>query len=185
MHKSSYEEMSIFAAGLPDTTLKIADVGSYNVNGCYKPLFSNPKWNYIGLDRATGPNVDRVLDDDSIWNNVADKEFDVLVTGQTLEHVKRPWLFMKEAARIIRPGGLICAIAPYQWGYHEHPIDCWRMYPEAMKAIMEDAGLQIMSVHMNAIADTVGVAMKPNTPAFGYPEIMFNERLLHCNMVIK
>jgi hypothetical protein len=33
------------------------DIGSYNVNGCLRPLF---KGAYVGLDMREGPNVDVV-----------------------------------------------------------------------------------------------------------------------------
>jgi len=36
----------------------VLDVGSYDVNGCYKNLFTDVGYNYTGLDMAKGPNVD-------------------------------------------------------------------------------------------------------------------------------
>ena len=66
MHQSSLEKMSLFcdrylSAKIGDS-LQILDLGSQDVNGSYRPLFSEPSWHYVGLDMAAGKNVDVVVD---------------------------------------------------------------------------------------------------------------------------
>ncbi|MBU2063807.1 MAG: hypothetical protein KKF93_05375, partial [Candidatus Omnitrophica bacterium] len=39
--------------------------------------------------------------------------------------------------------GHVITIAPISWTYHEAPVDCWRIYPEGMKALYEEAGLKV------------------------------------------
>lgn len=34
-------------------------------------------------------------------------------------------------------------INPVSWPYHEAPVDCWRVYPEGMRALYEEAGLEV------------------------------------------
>jgi hypothetical protein len=34
-------------------------------------------------------------------------------------------------------------IIPASWPYHEAPVDCWRAYPEGMRALCEDAALTV------------------------------------------
>lgn len=166
MHESSYREMSRFAATLPASRLLIADVGSLDVNGSYRPLFQRREWTYVGLDLAPGPNVDLVLCGENEWVNVPDAEYDVVISGQALEHARYPWLFVKEIARITKPGGSICIIAPYQWEYHPYPVDCWRVFPDGMRAVMEYNGLTVLSTYMTdngsreCKGDTVGIARK-------------------------
>ena len=165
MHESVYREMGKFASSLSDVPLLIADVGSMDVNGSYRPLFSKPKWSYTGFDIAAGKNVDVVLDGHYEWKNV-NTLFDVVISGSTLEHTKYPWLIMDQMSRILRPGGRMCVTAPYCWGYHAHPIDCWRIYPDGMRAIMERSGLTVDQVYMVAddhnkqCGDTIAVARK-------------------------
>lgn len=72
-----------------------------------------------------------------------DETFDVVLSGNVIEHVRRPWIWMRELARVCRPGGVIATITPVSWPYHEAPIDCWRIYPEGMRALCEDAGLTV------------------------------------------
>jgi hypothetical protein len=40
-----------------DQNLTIIDVGSADINGCYKSIVPQ-KWNYIGVDLCKAPNVD-------------------------------------------------------------------------------------------------------------------------------
>ena len=60
MHKSSLARMKWFREEyLSDQRdLKVLDVGSYNVNGCYKEIFTEYGHRYTGLDIENGPNVD-------------------------------------------------------------------------------------------------------------------------------
>jgi len=69
--------------------------------------------------------------------------YDVVLSGQVIEHVAKVWLWIREVARITKPGGLVIIINPISWPYHEAPIDCWRIYPEGMKALCEEANLQV------------------------------------------
>lgn len=167
MHESTYREMERFAKSLPAGPLRIADVGSYDVNGTYKRIFQREGWSYVGLDVSAGPNVDVVLSGEVEWRNVEDESFDVVVSGQVLEHTRFPWLFVRELARIAKHGAPICIIAPYQWEYHPYPIDCWRVFPDGLRAVMEYNGLQVSQTYMTDNGDprykgdTVGVGRKP------------------------
>jgi hypothetical protein len=38
----------------------------------------------------------------------------------------------------------VITINPVSWHYHEAPVDCWRIYPEGMKALADDAGLEVL-----------------------------------------
>jgi len=168
MHESTYREMEKFSDLLPMSPLSIADVGSMDVNGTYKPIFGKPGWTYTGLDISAGKNVDRVLAAPYQWSNVADEEFDVVISGQALEHTEYPWIFAKELARIVKKGGYVCVIAPYQWEFHEYPIDCYRFFPDGMRAILGQAALKVIFCYMAENSpdprykgDTVGIARRP------------------------
>lgn len=170
MHPSSMMEMTAFVNKLPKVPLKVADIGSREAGGNYKPLLTHPEWKYTGVDLQAGPNVDLVLPEPYNWHNIPDNTFDVVLSGQTMEHVERPWPWMKELGRIVRPGGVVCVIAPYRWEYHPSPLDCWRIFPDGMRAVMQDAGLTILKLHMNQQSDTVGVATKGPVSDIWRPE---------------
>lgn len=162
MHESSLDLMRNFVAEHLSgrDTLRVADVGAYNVNGSYKPFFQKPDWDYTGFDLTAGPNVDFVLDcEHDIPADHRDK-FDVVISGQTMEHVRRPWLWMQGLSQLAKPGGLVFVIAPNTFHFHEYPIDCWRVWGDGMRAVMEDAGLNLIKAGHVGI-DTYGLGQKP------------------------
>jgi SAM-dependent methyltransferase len=140
---------------------KIADVGSMNINGCYKPLFEGRE--YVGFDTGKGRNVDVVLNSSEDWRLPDEhrESYDIVISGQVLEHVKRPWLWIHDVVSLCKPGGLIWICAPNTWAFHEYPIDCWRVWPDGMKALFEDAGLEGINCFVNG-KDTVGIGKKTN-----------------------
>src|SRR5665647_234752 len=74
---------------------------------------------------------------------IGDKEYDVVISANVIEHVKSIWKWMPELARIAKIGGQVITVNPVSWGYHEDPVDCWRIYPEGMKALYREAGLKV------------------------------------------
>lgn len=74
---------------------------------------------------------------------IPDNTYDLILSGQVIEHVRKPWVWIKEVARVCKAGGTVITINPVSWPYHEAPIDCWRAFPEGMKALYEDASLEV------------------------------------------
>lgn len=72
-----------------------------------------------------------------------DGSFDVVLSGNVIEHVRMPWRWMRELARVCVSGGRVITVNPVSWPFHEAPIDCWRCYPDGMRALCEDAGLDV------------------------------------------
>lgn len=170
MHVEVYQEVQRWASQLPHTPMRIADIGAYDVNGNLRAIFQRPGWEYVGFDMASGPNVDRVLPHSHVWHDIESVSFDAVVSVSTLEHTLRPHLVVREMARIVKRGGHVCFTAPYAWPKHDHPIDCFRIYPDGMRAMMEDAGLVDIHTHMREVdswrgdirgGDTVGTGRRP------------------------
>jgi ubiquinone/menaquinone biosynthesis C-methylase UbiE len=92
-------------------------------------IIKDDRLNYVGTDPYTFP--------------IPDNSFDVVSSAQVIEHVHKPWVWIKELARVCKPGGRVVTINPVSWPYHEAPVDCWRIYPEGMKTLYEDAGLHV------------------------------------------
>lgn len=138
MHDSSRRIMKDFLTRyLPvDKPLKILDVGSYSVCGSYKDLMS-ASWEYIGLDMTDGPNVDVVPKDVYDWKEIERESFDVVISGQAMEHIKWPWKTFEEIDRVLKVGGLVCIIAPSSGKIHRYPVDCYRYYPDGFAALAE------------------------------------------------
>lgn len=168
MHTSSLAHMrrlvQQYLQGSQD--LKIVDIGSWDVNGSYKPLLSEPGWQYFGVDLAAGPNVDVVMPS-PYRLPMASHSVDVLVSGQAFEHIEFFWLTWLEICRVVKPGGLIFLIAPSRGPEHRYPQDCWRFYPDGFRALAKYGSLELLEVSTDwepypaedstAWGDTVGV----------------------------
>lgn len=148
MHQSSVDKMLVFRdkylSSKTAQKLVIMDLGAQEVheNGSYKPYFVKEKnWTYLGLDMVAGQNVDIVLKDPYCWNEVKSNSADVVISGQAFEHIEFFWLSMLEIARVLKPGGICCIIAPSGGYEHRYPVDCWRFYPDGFAALARYADL--------------------------------------------
>lgn len=150
MHASSYEKMAGFRTRFlkmrEHESLLICDLGSQDVNGSYRPLFACPQWRYLGIDMAEGANVDIVLRTPYDWKEIASGSVDVLVSGQAFEHIEFFWITIFEIERVLKPGGLCCIVAPSSGPEHRYPVDCWRFYPDGMRALSRFACLDPIDV---------------------------------------
>jgi len=142
MHATTYETMDKAVRKYLDRNkpLKVLDVGSFNVNGTYKALFAVPGWEYHGIDIVAGPNVDLVVDSDYRWESLVSGSYDVVISGQTMEHVTEPWSLAAAIGRVCKNGGLGFVIAPHTHQLHRHPLDCWRVFPDGMSHVMKKYG---------------------------------------------
>jgi len=73
-----------------------------------------------------------------------DSVYDIVLSGQVLAHVRRPWLLVPEMARVLKPAGLLLTITPVTWRYGPQPIDGWRILPHGMRELHAAAGLETL-----------------------------------------
>jgi SAM-dependent methyltransferase len=62
---------------------------------------------------------------------------------EVLEHLRRPWRFVEEVARVLRPGGLFFGVAPQYCPTHGFPHDFFRYTRSGLAALAEQAGLEL------------------------------------------
>ena len=136
-----------YLAGKEDEPLLILDLGSMDVNGSYRECFGDSHWSYLGIDLAPGANVDMVIKDPYHWREIKTCSADVVVSGQAFEHIDYFWLSMLEIARVLKPGGICCLIAPSGGPEHRYPVDCWRFYPDGFTALARFASLDVLEVY--------------------------------------
>jgi len=164
MHRSTYDKCGIFVNKYldPNKELNILDVGSLNENGSYDNLFFNQKWLYEGCDIIPGANVNFVmLDKFTIPRK--DESYDVVISGQTMEHVDFFWVWIRELTRVLKKDGLLFLTAPGNGPVHRSPIDCWRFHPDGMIALAEWSDLEVLESYMtteNEWWDCVLIAKK-------------------------
>jgi len=55
-----------------------------------------------------------------VWNQdvqrltFPDTSFDVVISSETMEHVRKPWIGFAEIHRVLKPGGVHCFTIPYR-----------------------------------------------------------------------
>lgn len=182
MHKSSFDKMQKFRDKYLEekvcNNLNILDLGSQDVNGSYKTIFDHENWHYTGADMTYGQNVDTVLTDPYCWREVPSCSIDIVVSGQTFEHIEYIWLTILEIERVLKPGGLCCIIAPSRGDEHRYPVDCWRFYPDGLSALARYARMIPVEVATqwetgeypelgDAWGDSFLVARKPRSTLLG------------------
>ena len=177
MHASSMLRMKYFVDTYltpKGSLIKVLDTGSYDVNGSYKSLFDPSVFEYTGLDMVDGPNVDIVPKNTYQWKEVEDNSYDVVISGQAMEHAEFFWITALEMVRVLRPGGRLCIIVPRGFVRHRYPIDCYRFDTDGMVAIARYCNITPLHASSNLApigapwkwysnydADTMLIAEKP------------------------
>lgn len=195
MHKSSMDKMAWFVdeylADYKGIDTEILDLGSYDVNGSYKTFLDDPAWHYQGVDMEDGKNVDLVLQTPYFWKEIKAKSKNVIISGQAFEHVEFFWILIDEIVRVLKPGGLICIIAPSRGYEHRYPVDCWRFYPDAFRALARYAGLELLHVETqwerkgytvddsDDWGDTIAVMRRPENTAFKFRVLLAIRRFIN------
>lgn len=137
MHDTALENSKYFfdtyTAGR--SGLRIIEIGSQDVSGSVR-VNAPPNCEYIGLDFAAGPGVDRIVDDPYSLP-IEDDFADIVVSSSCFEHSEFFWLLFNEAQRILKPNGLCYINAPSNGAFHRYPVDCWRFYPDSGVALQK------------------------------------------------
>ena len=86
---------------------------------------------------------------------IKNNTYDIVISGNVIEHVKKIWIWINEITRVCKKGGYVITINPISFPYHESPFDCWRIYPEGMKALYKDAGLKVILSKFESLEEKV------------------------------
>lgn len=182
MHTSSFNTMAGLMgaiclgplAGRPRDSIQVLDVGSCVANAqarSYKQIAQKIGVSYTGLDVSAGENVDVVAEEPYNFP-LQSERFDLVISGQAFEHIEFPWLTIQEMSRVLKPGGYAIVIAPSSGPQHRFPQDCWRFYPDGMRALAKWAVLDEVlcttfwgETEIHLWGDTVAVLQKPGPSA--------------------
>lgn len=122
---------------------------------------------YVGLD-LEGSQIYRA-EVDLRWDGrkipLADASVDSAMLTEVLEHCPEPWVVLKEARRVLKPGGLLFFTVPYIWPLHDAPYDFFRYTPFALEKLLAEAGfadvkLQALGGWNASLAQMIGLWLK-------------------------
>lgn len=170
-------------------TARILEVGSYDVNGTLRD-FALGSTDYVGIDMEQGPGVDLVIKAGDRYP-FEDGHFDLVMASSVFEHDPVFWLTFVEMCRVTKPGGYLYINAPSNGLYHRYPLDHWRFYPDAGRALASWATTQQQAVQLiesfvidhdgEIFNDFVGVFLKePSSNKL--PDFLINEKISCSNV---
>lgn len=166
MHASSLENMlrcyERYVAGPFEAArdeIVVLDMGATNINGSYASIFEGPNVRFHTADLSGVEGVDiRMTDPYRI--PVEDATYDLVVSGQMLEHCEFFWLAFQEMLRVLRPDGFLFLVAPSAGPVHRYPVDCYRFHPDAFAGLARYAGCRLVECWVDERGpwhDVVGV----------------------------
>lgn len=103
---------------------------------------------YVGVDHSATRHdpsaIDRLGSAYSL--PAADGEFDCVLCSSVLEHLEEPEAALREALRVLKPGGTAIYTAPQAWHLHEEPRDFFRFTRHGLRHLFEKAGFEIVEI---------------------------------------
>ena len=129
--------------------MKVLEIGPFGNPSAYQKIIndSSIEWQTLNLINSTLEDMGNkdqltVLTNDPYHYPVPGDTYDIVVSGNVMEHVEEIIAWYHELKRITKPGGHVITVMPLSWPFHEAPVDCWRIYPDGFKTILAAAGLK-------------------------------------------
>ncbi|MGF7041543.1 class I SAM-dependent methyltransferase [Mucilaginibacter lappiensis] len=126
----------------PNKNLLLVDFGCGDMP--YREVIEPMVGKYLGVDLEMNPKAEHHIDFDS-KTTLPEGYADIVLSNQVLEHVDTPSGYLKEALRILKPGGSLLISTHGYWFYHPTPNDYWRWTSTGLRKIIETEGFEIQS----------------------------------------
>ncbi len=149
-------QLSLIVASLrdvaPQASGRLLDVGCGNKP--FEAFFTPYVTEYVGIEHeetfnataAGGQGTRPDLTYDGQRLPFPDASFDTVLNVQVLEHTPRPRALVAEMSRVLKPGGLLILLAPFQFRLHEQPHDYFRYSSHGLRHLCEEAGLTVSEI---------------------------------------
>jgi SAM-dependent methyltransferase len=142
MHRNSLLMFERYAKPQFRPRLRVLEIGPDTNRWLYRNLVNDPSINWESVELSKAEGVTYVARSEYEFPMESDT-YDIVLSGQVIEHVRKIWIWIREVARVCKPGGLVITICPVNWPHHAHPYDCWRIFPDGMRSLYEEAGLEM------------------------------------------
>jgi SAM-dependent methyltransferase len=98
----------------------------------------------VNIDIFDFPEVDVIADCTCL--PFAESSVDGVISMAVLEHVPNPEDFLKEASRVLKPGGFIVTGVPFMQGFHASPNDYYRWTGKGLEVVHQRWGFSMVSI---------------------------------------
>ncbi len=98
---------------------------------------------YLAADLPGNPEATVTINGDGTVP-VDAESVDAVLSTQVLEHVADPALYLRECARVLRPGGRLLLSTHGFMVYHPDPVDFWRWTSAGLREEVGRAGLDVV-----------------------------------------
>ena len=145
MHQSSLDNMERVIHHLAPYLDKENDIfdlgGGGKLERSYKSLWKDWTKEYFIGDIVDAPSVTHLLKQPYLIPEVNER-FDIVVSGQTLEHIANPFKIFDELLRVLKPNGIIVIIVPSAGPRHDKK-DYFRFMDDAFEGMVEESKYDI------------------------------------------
>jgi len=174
VHQNSRILFELYGAPLIKPGAKVLEVGPDKIPTTLQDIAHGPgvHWDLLDLYASEHLQVRAISEYEY---PIADGTYDFVVAANVLEHVRKPWVWIRELARITRGDGYVILTNPVSYPYHEQPIDCWRAYPEGMMALFDEAGIEVV---VNRCETHETISSKRDIPGRSRVEFWWKRRLI-------
>jgi SAM-dependent methyltransferase len=128
----------------------------------YRERFKSAE-RYVALDVVAFPGVTNVVADGMALPFGQDV-FDCVLAVEVLEHVSDPPRVVRDAYRVLRPGGVLLLSVPFTYHQHADPFDYWRPTKSALELMLSsfsECSVMAQGNRLHVISDLVTTAFHP------------------------
>ena len=128
----------------PGKDIRFADLGCGELP--YHSIFRPYVKEYYAIDLPGNPKATHEVDVETNRSNLDDESCDVVWSLGVLEHVGDTKKYLREAHRLLKPGGRLMLSTHGIWIYHPDPIDFWRFTSEGLRVTIEREGFRVIEL---------------------------------------
>lgn len=187
MHENSLTLFARYALPYFDPTMRVLEIGPDQLPSTFEKVAAGKFASWDTADLSGGPTGQTATM--SMENEyeipAPDGSFDIVISASVIEHVRRPWRWHPELARVCCAGGLVMTIAPVSWPEHKDatvPFDGWRILSDGMKVLLEDSGLEPLLIRQESLERTASSG-HPWFPGETYRFLLPPRRSLEAKLV--